>query len=72
MAPKAGSSTAESKGKSTANPSSKGESSNTAATNAQPSTAGNKLSKDEKELFIKCLKADQRVCKIQEKKIHAI
>ncbi|KAA1125411.1 34-kDa subunit of RNA polymerase III (C) [Puccinia graminis f. sp. tritici] len=63
MAPKAGSSTAESKGKSTANPSAKAESS---STNAQPSTAGNKLSKDEKELFIKCLKADQRTLSHEE------
>ncbi|OAV95302.1 hypothetical protein PTTG_03649 [Puccinia triticina 1-1 BBBD Race 1] len=65
MPPKAGSSSAETKtkstGKPTADPAPKAESSGTSQ-----AQSGNKLSKDEKELFIKCLKADQRTLSHEE------
>jgi hypothetical protein len=58
MPPKQGSSTGEAKNK----PAKKTEA-ETPQVKAEPNstTQSNKLSKDEKELFIKCLKADQRV-----------
>ncbi|KAH9470188.1 hypothetical protein Pst134EA_007453 [Puccinia striiformis f. sp. tritici] len=69
MPPKPGGSNEEAKGKATSKPTADSTSTKPkaeASTSANPAQAGNKLSKDEKELFVKCLKADQRTLSHEE------